>query len=213
MALIVNGVCRYSLVGFFIDRPWVNVLDFQIDTTGSTENRDDVIYNQAGNILNAWVDHLAQGISDECVLTSVDWVDLDSANGSTGSRIATSEYTLPDAGTVTDAPASGNVALLVTKATASARGARHGRMYRPGVTEVQTNGQEITPGMATSAKTQFDGFLSQVNTDSGIIGVGASARLVVVHTTGPNPQTGTYSPVTNLIVEPRLATQRRRLRG
>lgn len=210
--LIVPGVCRFSLQGFYIDRPWVNILDMQLDTTGSTVNRAEFAYETAGNILNAWVDHLAYVYHESAVLNSVDWVDLDSASGSTGSRIATSEHTLPDAGTAEGDPASGAVAALVTKATNSGRGQRNGRFYKVGMAEPMIAGQNIHPTSLPTHQDRFDAFFEAINADPGPI-LDGQRQLVVVHTTGESPTTGTYSVVEALVVQERLATQRRRLRG
>lgn len=212
MPLVVDGVCRFSFEGFLIDRPSVNIWDMWIETTGIAVSREEAIYNLAGNLLNAWVTHLAPVISDEFVLTRVGWVDLDSPNGSTGERLQTSENTLPEAGFGEGEADSGNVAILVTKQTQGGRGTRSGRWYQGGVMQFQAEHNTLVPAELTNIQDAFDGFLAQAN-DGGLPPVAIGRQAVVVHTTGPNPQVGTRSDVTGLVVQERLATQRRRLRG
>lgn len=212
MALVVPNICRFSLVGFYIDRPWVNIIDMQLDTTGTIEDRDDFAYETAGAIIDAWVDNIATYVSESCVLNSVDWTDLNSADGSVGQRIVTSNNTLPEAGFVESPALTGNNAALVTKRTARSRGTRNGRLYHTGLAENQIIDNHLGPGTQVNLQGSYNGFLSDIN-DTGAIPVNLSRQMVVVHTTGPNPTTGTWSAVEELVVESRLATQRRRLRG
>lgn len=212
MALVVDGVCRYTFEGFYIDRPWVNICDMRLETTGSLVDRNDYIYDTAGHLINAWATHLTNAISDSLVLNQVSWVDLDSETGSTGTRTETSEFELPDAGHNDGAPVAGNVSILVTKQTTGGRGQRNGRWYQAGLVEANVDGNGFQ-GIARDAyQGNFNGFLDMVN-DDGVLPSPHSRHMVVVHTTGENPQTGTYSRVTALTVSDRLATQRRRLRA
>lgn len=212
MALVVGGIARYALNGTYQGRPWVNIVDMHIDVQQPIiGDREAAIYDTAGEILNAWVDDLAEGYVSDATLDSVTWVDLDSATGSTGERVSTDKYTLPQAGTSSGEPLASNAAVLVTKQTQSARGSRNGRMYLTGVSEAATDGSELTALGLTNRQANLDDFLDTINSEPLLATY--SRSMAVVHTTGPNPQTGTRSQVEALVVNQRLATQRRRLRA
>lgn len=211
MALVVNGIVRYTFEGTYLDRPWANILDIRIDTTGSPASRDGAIYDVAGHLMNCWADHIANQVVIACELDRVSWVDLNSVDGSTGSRSGTSENTAPIPGIGDGPPSGGNLAVLISKQVISSRGARNGRWFQVGIAETVTQGNILAPTNQTAWQTAFDAFLSAVNND-GIIVV-ATQEAVVVHTTGLNPTTGTFSLIEQMVVQSRLATQRRRLRG
>lgn len=212
MALVVNGICRFAFEGFYIDRPWVNICDMQLDTTGAIYDRDDWAFQTAGRLINGWVDHLADRVSESLVLNQVSWVDLDSATGSTGSRTVTSEHELPEAGFHPAEPLPGNLSVLITKNTNAGRGTRSGRWYQAGLTEPQVVDNSLIPATVDMWQDSFNAFKTYIEEPSDPIG-GAQRHMAVVHTTGDNPQTGTFTTVDSLTVNPRLATQRRRLRG
>lgn len=211
MPLVVNTICRFSFIGTNLDRPFVNIMDMHLDTTGSGISREDWIYDCAGNAINSWVEHIAPIVSNNCQLQEVAWVDLNSQAGSTGRRVATSEHTLPVSGGVATQSGPGNISVLVTKQVVASRGRRNGRWYQAGLPEPTPTGNELTGGALTNWSDAFDGFLAEMNETSPLeIG---ERDCAVVHTTGENPQTGTYSIIDQMVVAGRLATQRRRLRG
>jgi hypothetical protein len=208
--IIAPGVCEFTLIGTWIDRPWNTVLDIDINSDIAGD-RDVNIEDQAQVLLNEWIDHVRPVCGANCVLTEVRWVDLDTASGVTGSRSdPTAPRVMPSAGTLTGDSLSGAACCLVKKNTASARGVRSGRIYMPGLVESQTNGNLIGSGSLAALVTAWDDFLAGVNQDHD----GAfdyDSRLQVVHTTG-----GVFdsmSEVTSLSPQARLATQRRRLRA
>lgn len=212
MPLIVDGVCRYTFNGLIMDRPFANIMDMQIDTTGSTASRGDAIYDCAGNMLNAWVSYIAPRVVGECSLTSISWTDLDSLTGVTGERSSTSETTLPVSGGASSATSPGSVSVLVTKQTQSQRGARNGRWYQTGISEDAAQGQNLGTSVRDAWQTAFDSFLTQINDEPfGVFEY--EKRAVVVHTTADQPDIGTFTAVEALNVGGRLATQRRRLRA
>lgn len=220
MALVAPGITRFSVVGIFAGEPVVNVLDMQIDTTGGTVSRDDAIFAVAGDILNNWTDHMLPLIGDNYSAQSVDWVDLDSSSGSTGSRSATSAETWPMPGAATSADMPGNVALLVRKNIAGGRGRRNGRMYLVGVPEganTDTSPNNVQTTLRASMDTALASFLGGINDAEGPT-IGVQRQLVVVHTqqtsAGPPPVIAYngYTPVDSLTTADKFATQRRRLR-
>lgn len=123
----------------------------------------------------------------ESVVVSSLTLSAESGIGVTGSR--------------TSDPEPPNVAALVKKNTGLRGRKNRGRFYLPGVlseTDVQGNGF-IDPG-------------SYATLDSGIQGLftfleSKSIPMVVLHS-----GTGTPTPVSSLVLDPRVATQRKRLR-
>lgn len=225
MPLIVPQVCRYTMNGTYAGRPVANVIDMQIDTTGSTMDRPTAIDQQAGVLLNQWKTQLMTIAMPQYVFTSVSWLDLNSSTGSVGSRTTSGATTLPAPGTAAGTPMPGNVAYLIRKMTTAVRGARKGRIYICGVSEsatFTTTTNTIEPSQLTTMQTMLTSFFGNVNQTPGTPTT-YSGRMVVVQVltydppvpphTSPSPATGTHHFVTSLQLDSLLATQRRRLRG
>lgn len=227
MPFVVPGVCRYTINGTINDRTSANILDMQIDTTGTVVTRTEAVLEVAKDILNAWHGNVLAGLSAGAVATSVTWVDLDEADGSTGEITSTSSNNWPSGGPAGGETLPGATSVLVRKLTTSGRGQRSGRLYLAGMNEGAIQGQFLTAGAFAGLQTQFDNFANAIN-DQGIFDI--QRQLVVVHVLtreAPTPEsapgrgdghlgaplTGNYTAVENLAVEQRLATQRRRLRG
>jgi hypothetical protein len=222
---VVPRVCRFTVNGHFMDRKVANVIDMTIDTTGVITNRADAISDQCGVLLNQWHTDILPSLSILYFADSVSWLDLNSEDGSVGSRTTSGGHTWPAAGGDSLSPMPGNVSALVHKSTTSARGARQGRMYLPGVTEPETQSttpNTLDPTVVTALNTKLSAFLGNINQSSP--GDGYSSDMVVVHilTRAPlepgqkppgSPATGNSSKVSGMTVDTRLATQRRRLRG
>lgn len=219
MAIIhAPGVCRYTVKGIVVDRPWANIIDMEIDTSGGLGTRSDAIYNVAGDILNNYVEHMLQGLSNEVRFEEISWVDLDTPAGTTGSRTSTSEYTLPETGTSSNEFEAGSVAILYTKElVGSARNARTGRMYVPGPGSTGTENNELLPLTLTNRQAAADTFLDNITDEAAIYDY--TVDMCVVHTPGISGYgageiyEASSTHVSRLAVQPRLATQRRRLRG
>lgn len=220
--LVAPDICRLTVNQTYFSREVVNILDVRLELAGSGLNRQEACDMAAGDLLNNWDDHIRPSQVDNLSCSSVSWVDLDSATGSTGTKTSTPETTWPAVGGNTvNTPFPGNVALLVSKVTSGGgRSTRNGRMYVGGIVESLTdasNGNLITTGDVTSWNGFFASLLSGMN-DAG--GVGQAAQtLVVVHTedigtpTNPNVVFTSATDIDSFSVQQRLATQRRRLRG
>ena len=115
---------------------------------------------------------------------------------------AVAEVVVNEQGGASGAGASPNVALLIRKTTDL--GGRHGRgrMYQPGAIEsaIFSDGT-VNPANITTYQTNYDNFLAACTA--------SQLPMVVLHA-GATPQPTT---VQSLIVDLRVATQRRRLRG
>lgn len=212
-ALIAPGVARYAVNGQYSGRPVVNILDFRIDTTGTTVNRDDAVQDKAGDIIEQWTDHILPLLDDEYTALSVSWVDLDEDDGSTGERSSTDTIEWPENGSQDGAGMPGNAAIRINKNIVARRGQRQGRMYLAGVNESLTTDDapnQVDPASAANFNTALADFLAEVN-DSQVGGFDYVAALGVVHT--KDDVFTSFSDVEALVVDQTLGSQRRRLRG
>lgn len=218
MTIVAPGICRYTVNGSIGIRPTANILDFRIDTTGSTVSREDAVEAMCGIIINEWSDHVLPHVCAPYTASSVSWVDLDEEDGSTGSRTSTSQETWPQVATRSGTPAPANTSVLVTKVGSSRRGQRNGRLYLAGPPEGEVGTQNLTSGYQAAIQDSMTSMLGNLNQeDPNEFEYGS--YLVIVHTrdvgTPGNPDivfTGS-SDVSALSVSGTAATQRRRLRG
>lgn len=222
---IVPKVCQYVVHGFYGDKNIANVLCYEINTTGSTMSRDDAIVAMGGILLNEWHTSVLPLLVPQYAAQKVSWMDLDSATGVIGERSASGGHTWPSNGGSAMAAMAGNVAVLVTKNLSASRGARRGRMYIGGVSE-GINDAFIPNTMQASVQstwqTAFTSFLGNTNQTDAILGANYQSWMVVPHILTRHtpigdaklgtPATGQGKRVSSLIVQARLATQRRRLR-
>lgn len=220
--IIAPGVCRYAVHGTYSGRPVVNILDLSIDVT--TGDREDAVAEYANVIVQQWIDDIVENLVTAYTATEVSWVDLDSEFGSVGATTLGVTSNFPQAGTGAGDPMPGNVAVRIDKRIVAARGQRQGRMYLCGLGESQTaSGAPNVPSAAYIAAINADlaSFLAGINGTVLVSPpVDATAELVVVHTQntadpGDPPVivfTGA-SPITSLVCDATLGSQRRRLRG
>ncbi len=208
--LVVPQVCRYAVNQTIGGQDVVNILDMQVDTTGSTTGRSDALFNVAGDILNAWSARILVNQSNQLSALSVSWLDLNTLDGNTGERSGTSANAWPKAGSLTGTgvmPAM--VSLRADKATSGGRGTKRGRIYFAGMREDDT-----APGVAMSWTSTIVRdwnaglalFLQNINDqDAAGIPFDIQRQLVVVHA-----GLGTFSEVTGLSANPLISTQVRR---
>lgn len=103
-------------------------------------------------------------------------------------------------GNLVTAQAPPNVALLVQKATGLGGKKGRGRLYLPGIPEVEIDqGGNISGSYFASCQTAWNGFYNDL--------VAADIPMVLLHTGSSDP-----TAVTELVVSALAATQRRRLR-
>lgn len=106
-------------------------------------------------------------------------------------------------GTDPDQSVPPNVSLLVAKHTDFGGRAGRGRFYLPGISEEQVaNNGGVNGGFLAGAQTLFDAFLAAHIADD--------VPMVLLH--GPGSPLVLPSPITGLVVQTRVATQRQRLR-
>lgn len=214
--LTVPNVVRFTVNQSIGSTVVANVLDYSLEETLGPETREEVIELHADLIATQWSDTFAVLQSSIVDLESVSWVDLSTATGSTGVAGGGATPPWPTSATGSGAIMPNNVAVLMHKnLLGSSRGSRRGRMYVAGIQEGATgvaDPRALGGPDAAAFSTAGENFLAGT---SGALG-GYDAQLVVVHTLtrdgSGNPLTGSSSPVVSFVVDPILATQRRRLR-
>lgn len=220
MPLVVGGLVRFAINQRYGGNVVTNIWDVHVDGHG-TADRPGAANNLAGIILDAWSVNVLANQSNTMAAESVSWIDMNSADGQTGSRSTTATRTWPAVGPNTDPGMPGNVSVLVRKITDGGRGQRNGRMYLAGIAEAftaATTHNELSPSIVTTINGRMADFLTAVDGDHDLGGVTAAytANSVVtrVLTRDPDgkPLTGDFATIQSLIVDPLLATQRRRLR-
>src|SRR5688500_17474517 len=216
MPLVAPGCIRYTLNGTFQGtQTWANIWDVDL-LADINQDRAPLIQEYAELIIENWVGSIGLSLTEDTVLTSVSWVDLDDLNGSVGEVSGYSGGTPPYNGSQTTAPNAANVSVLVTKGGTPVRGTRNGRMFIVGYPEANTNGTSLESTAQSVFQDRCTAFLNDM-TDPPAVELG-SMQPVVVHTrnqgTPSNPDIvyNGKSNVTSLQVQNLLATQRRRLR-
>lgn len=150
-------------------------------------------------IYDAWADNFVPNMSDEYTFRGFEIVGKDSGGAEYAAELFSNQ-----AGAVSSTFLPSNVALLIQKRTGIPGRANRGRMYVPGhltAGQVAENGTiAATPlGDFQLAATEFLGDL----TNSPVTGISAAA---ILHPAGTN------TPISALVVDDVVATQRRRLR-
>lgn len=218
MAFIVPQVCRYTVHQNQDGNPVFNVVDMQIDTTGSSQSRGDAIAAQAGIIVSNWADHVMQYLANDLQATEVSWVDLDDEDGSTGSTSTGPQTDFPAVGGSASAPCPAGVCFLVKKnLEGSSRARRTGRMYLSGVAtgHLDVNDGSLVDGATkTLIQAALNTFLGDI-TQTAFDPAGHTSKLVVPHilTRDPDtdaPLTGDYTDVSTLVLDSRVGFQKRR---
>lgn len=212
-ALIAPNMVRYTLSGTFGPTTWANVLDYVlVHNTGIP--RPQAIAEHAEVLNDVWEDQLAPLLHVSTVLNRVSWVDLSTADGSTGQIAGTAS-----GNDSTNDPLPANVSILVRKiAPGGGRQARNGRLYQVGFNEESVANVEIAPAAVVDLQEAFQGFLDGTSENSGIDFPNYSANMVVIHQTNQGtPQNPDYvfagsDFVSSMVVDPIIATQRRRAR-
>lgn len=202
--LVIPNVCRFAVHGLTGTRPWVNVFDASIPE--GRPGAEGTIKKIAEGLLDTYYNNLRTLCHTSWIIQSCSWVDLNSANGTTGSINSTPNHTFPAAGTRTGEAVAANTAVMARKTTTRGRGMKNGRTYFSGITEAGTNGNVLATGENTTWNAACDAIRSIIQNAGGT----SSAQFVVAGVT----KTGAThaNPITAYSVDTTLATQRRRLR-
>lgn len=210
---IAPNTIRISLEGTAFSKPFVNVLHYRAEI-GDFDLANITLQTIA--VRDAWQSEILDFFPNQYTFTGGVCMSLDS---STTTTFPFSPNTgLPVVGTDTQVTPSANVATLVHKASAAGpRGFKGGRMYLPPPPNVQMgeDGQ-----LASGQKTLVQGKLNAFFDATTGPGVGGEWSMCVPSWPGLGEPPTTPTPVVNeanvtvsgLVLDPLVATQRRRLR-
>lgn len=208
--IIVPNVARYTVNQSIGGQVVANVLDMHVVSNDPLVDREQALYDVAGDILNNWDDHIAVMQTRDLNLLSVSWLDLSSLDGTRGERTSTDATTWPSVGSASQtATMPGVVALRVDKSVVGTRGSRNGRMYLAGIPEEWT-ATGVTQTWTNAALGAWNGYLADfLNDINQTAGPDFQERdLVVIHTVGG--AYGSVSKVLELTANPAVSTQVRR---
>lgn len=210
--LIVDGVCRFAMFGVCF-RPWVNILDIHIESSDG-DSRPDHIRDQAEIINQEWPLKVNAVLAPNWQYQGCRWVDLDTADGSTGETTETSgAAVLPILGIASGQALPPNVAILIKKLTTASRGTRDGRMYLAGPSEANQDLQTMSSTAVNTLNTNLAAAKAAIEQEGrGVLGIGGTydSRIVVVHAPANMPTS--WSHLASFQAQSTVATQRRRLR-
>lgn len=185
-------VFQYTLSGDV--EPMINTLGFDLGTVA-------IDAATAQDCHDIWTTEVMSLLSTSLTLVSTT-VEFFDGTGTVGATYAAD----PNAGSRTGETLPQNTCYLVRKTTGSSGRGRYGRMYLPGVPENKVNGTGVVDsGELAAWNIQLASALTSLNT-----ALSAGNGLVVNH--GPGPAPSGTSEITGLVLDPRVATQRRRLR-
>lgn len=192
MPEIPAGVAQVNLKFTGINLPTGAEMTFGVDQAAQTP------VGVAGAVCTAWDLSGVQSLqTDETLLASV-YVKFGPSLTGPSADVACGL-----AGVATGAGVHPNTAMLVKKVTPDGGRAGRGRMYMPGMPEtVISDSGLVDAGFLGSANTAFEDFRARLNT--------ATIPMILLH--GAGSPISLPSVVTSLLVDPKVATQRRRLR-
>jgi len=213
-AIIANDVVMVTLEALLGTRPVATVLHVKADRpilapVGDSEGI-------ATRVMKAWQDHIVADCTNNYAFLGARYMDLDSDTGDSG--FVPFDPAKPHTGTGSANAATPQVTYNIKKVPAGGapRGLR-GRIFLPGVAEgAVDNAGFLASTEVTELDTDFAAFLAAANADY----TGASdqsAKLCIVHfprnVDGDIIGAGTGYVISSFQTQPKVATQRRRLRS
>lgn len=213
MAVVYSdNVIEISVVMSHSSMPTTNVWHMWFDAELGTDTMTDVV----GDFRDNWQDHIMNMLTDNVTVDEFRWLSLD--EGRPGAGSIAPDPLKPLIGGLETPSMPPNVAQLVKKNTSDRpRGRRDGRSYLPGVAELSVDAQGLFGAPDLAGR---NGWLADFyNGISDTSGSGSGDRYpCVLETTALSrdpdapPQTIGSRRVTSLTMDPRVATQRDRLR-
>lgn len=180
--IVAPSVVRYTVVGTLNGEDCMNIFDYAITDVLLDGGRNEAIQVAAGDLLNQWADHVLPLLSTAYRADEVRWVDLDSADGTTGSRSSTDGSTWPDEGGTAGAPCPNHTyAKIVKNLQGKTRLQRNGTLRLGGLVESYTdaaNSNLLTVDTQVALNGAFEALKDGMN---GALS-GYTGNLVVVHT-------------------------------
>ena len=190
-----------------------NVMDVSVEG-GGVNTRDEAVDHVVGSMSGLWQERVIGFGPAGVTYQGAHWLDLDSLDGRSGDIGPAGGH--PTVGSDASTMFPPNTAYLIHLNSTARRGQRQGRMYLAGAPEGSAdNNGTLIPGIAAS----WDGHLNGLRTDIPALfdAEGGTAAWRTVHVTKPDkndPDTWTWSSttITSCATDPKVATQRRRLR-
>lgn len=201
MAFIpVTNVLQTELIYSFENQIMENVLHY-VKGGGWTEANMAAF----GAVLASWFSNDGKSMFSQALsLVNIRMTDLTTQN-SGGLEYAIG---LPIAGTWTGDHLPANCALCITKRTANRGRSYRGRMYLPGIPEGQTTGSFVAQSYLDIVHAKL-AMIDEFSIDSVPVLLGVVTR----YTNGAPRAQGIFTPVTQLVGNRRIDSQRRRLPG
>jgi len=195
MAPVISDCIRISVKGTQPSGLWANV--FHVIDLGTATSVETL----AQQFVDDFAAEMMTHVTAQWSVVEADYVDLSSINGDSGTVARTGG---PKAGEGGGFGAPPNVAYLIKWSATGGRAQRGGRTYLGGVDEdqVQTNG-DLTSGIAGQLEDDVEAWMALLAThDIGLVINSKSGE-------------ASYEPrtITGFGIDPRVATQRRRLRS
>lgn len=205
--IVAGGIIRFSVVAELLGQTCINIVDVDLDTDVGT-TRSEEAFSIAGDIINNWDDHVMGNLVSDYTALRVDWVDLDSLNGSVGSRSVTSDTTWPAAGRATGNAMPGHTYARIRKnIQGGGRQSRRGVLRLSGLPESYVSGNNILTENVTGLNAAFEQFKDGINGSPS-----SSVRnLAVVHVPASGPVSSSH--ISTYSCDSVVGTIRRRMPG
>lgn len=216
MAIIAPNCVRVTLVGTYLNRPCLNVMDMAVADANAPNTREDAVRFAAAQVGKVWTTTVMQLLHSSYTLDRVDYLDLSEEDGVVGSLSIVDGVSLPVAGEIGGQAITAAVAVLVTKQTVARRGQRSGRMFVAGLAEQYVEGNILTGEFQGALNDELDTFLASITETSPV--AQNEYFPTVIHTrnegtaANPNIVYAGNTQVTGLSSSGRVSTQRRRNR-
>jgi hypothetical protein len=212
ITIIAPTIVRFSyMLTMPSGRPASNVIDVSLDEFGT--DRATAVRDLADKMNSPYQIQILGGLPSQVHFTGAHYIDLDSATGITG-------MTPPHAGDPVVGGRSGamdqaNTAILVHKQSDAARGHRNGRWFLPGILSTDSaDDGTLVSSILSSTQTGVNAYKTAIEGIGLPLGFTVATR--VVHVTAKdsdgNPTAWNSTDISSFVVDPKVATQRRRLR-
>lgn len=210
MAIEVPYVIRCAINATYIGRPCVNVIDYFYDN--AELSRAEACREGAVRLGVAWNFWVMPNLSNQYVISSLDYIDLTSDVGPSGSLASGGSEPWPAPGGLSGQPYAALASTLVNKSVEATRGTRQGKLYLAPPPEQYVNGNTVESGYLADMNAGLAGFLGQLEVGSVEPEPGVEGYMVVVHAS-PRLTAPTFSKVTDLSARSQLSRQNRRMRS
>lgn len=210
-ALVFPEIVRYTVVGSINGEDCLNILDVKLDEQDALDSRDERIATVAGDILNQWSDHILPVLHQDYIAQEVRYVDLNTADGITGSVSSTDGSDWPEAGGASGAGMSNNVYVKMVKVLDThSRTSRNGALRLSGIPAITADpgvSYRVSEEWRTGFNDRFEDLKDGINGQAD----GWTINIGVLHTIN-RVATG-FTFVANFQCAPNFGTIRRRMPG